>query len=195
MMPIKLLLRTAALLGLTAAVVGPMALLAQDPAPQWKFNPPVAGDALNVEYLDVATYVVKTGVTHQLCWGNPNSNTDGTEYTTLQLAYRRYRVEGGPTETSDVIQYADWIPRRDEAGAVIPRDYCVESSALPKAGHWIFSAQMCRVPYVSDAESCSGWMESVTMYTPEEGGGTVNETPRGWWIYAYLPAPGGVGVD
>lgn len=193
-----------ALNALVFAILVPFALLT-DPAkgqttptpPRWVFEPPPAQASLNSDFQEVATLTVKVGAEHTLCWYNPNNRTVGTktvEDTQLQIAYRRYRVEGGKTETSTVKLYAEWVPEKDSTGAVVPRRYCLTSSGLPRAGHWVFEAQMCRVPYVSDAESCSGWMSSIQRYTDSGGGGTLDGTPRGWWIYAFLPAPSGIGT-
>ena len=160
----------------------------------WEFKPPAAGDTLNRTYVDVATYVVKVGEAHPLCWGNNNITDGGLEETALQLAYRRYRVEGGPMEVSNVIQFKDWVPQKDESGAIIPTRYCKQSTGPKKAGHWIYEARMCRSPLVSEASDCSPWISSVVPDTPEGGGGVVDGKPKGWWIYAYLPAPTGAGV-
>lgn len=193
-----------ALNALVFAILVPFALLtspaggqtATEP-PRWVFEPPPPQADLNRDFQEVATLTVKVGAEHTLCWYNPNNRLVGTktvEDTAMQMAFRRYRVEGGKTETSVVKQYADWTPEKDATGAVIPRSYCTKAAGIPRAGHWVFEAQMCRVPYVSDAESCSGWMSSIQRYTDSGGGGTLDGTPRGWWIYVYLPAPSGIGT-
>jgi hypothetical protein len=193
-----------ALLALVAAASAPIFLLPADVSgqgspnpPRWVFQPPPPQAQLNRDFQEVATLSVKVGQKHALCWFNPNTKKVGTkdfEETALQLAYRRYRVEGGPLEVSDVLQFADWKPELDAAGVPIARRYCTESSGIPRAGHWVFEAQMCRTPYVSDAESCSAWMSSIQRFSPSGGGGMLDDKPRGWWIYAFIPAPTGVGT-
>jgi hypothetical protein len=169
--------------------------LGQTTAPRWSIPAPVGGTDLVKEYTEVATYVAKVGVKHQLCWSNPNTSADGSEDTVLQLAYRRYRIEGGPVETSNVLQYAQWVKYVDPAtGQVVPRSYCTQSQGLPRAGHWVYEAMMCRVPYVSDSASCSTWVSSIIPSGAAGGGGEVDARPKGWWVYAYLAAPTGVGT-
>ena len=193
--------RFLACLALIAAIVVP-ALLPSDDAtgqaapnpPRWVFQPPPAQANVSRDFQEVATLSVKVGQKHALCWFNPNSTAAGKEAKDLQLAYRRYRVEGGPLEVSSVLQFADWKPELDAAGVPIARSYCTESQGPPRAGHWVYEAQMCRSPYVSDAESCSAWMSSIQRYSPSGGGGTLDDKPRGWWIYAFIPAPSGVGT-
>jgi hypothetical protein len=109
------------------------------------------------------------------------------EETALQIAHRRYRMEGGPLEVSAVRQFADWKPKLDAAGAVIPKNYCATMKGVVQAGHWVTEAQICRTPYVSDEESCSAWMSSIQRYTPSGGGGSLDDRPRGWWLYATEP--------
>jgi hypothetical protein len=196
--------RIAAVAALSAAVIAPIFLLPADVSgqaapnpPRWVFQPPPAQANVNRDFQEVATLSVKVGARHVLCWYNPNTKRVGTkdvEATDLQLAYRRYRVEGGPLEVSSVLQFADWKPELDGAGIPIARKYCTDSSGPPRAGHWVYEAQMCRTPYVSDAESCSAWMSSIQRYSPSGGGGELDGIPRGWWIYAYIPAPSGVGT-
>lgn len=155
--------------------------------PRWVFEPPPPQSNVNRDYQDVATLSIKVGQTHKLCWFNPNSKRVGTkdvEDTTLQLVHRRYRVEGGPREMGPVMQFADWKPELDAAGVPIARKYCVEAKGPARTGHWIYEAQMCRAPYVSDEESCSQWMASVARFGVADGGGEVDGKPRGWWIYA-----------
>jgi hypothetical protein len=191
--------RMAAWLGaLLVLMLLAFAALAQTTPPRWVFEPPPPQANVNRDYQDVATLTLKVGETHELCWFNPNTKRVGTrdvEDTGLQLAHRRYRVEGGPREVSDVLQFADWKPELDAAGAPVARKYCASVQGPARAGHWIYEAQMCRFPYVSDAESCSQWVASVARFGVADGAGEVDGKPRGWWIYAVAaedvpPLPG-----
>jgi len=155
--------------------------------PRWVFEPPPKQSGLDHEFAFVSTIIAQVGVPHDLCWFNPvNLPTSTKEETKLQLAYKRYRLDGGPIEFSEVLPYSKWIPEKTSAGAIVPRRYCTKSSGLPKVGHYVFEAQICRIPYVSDEASCSSWMPSIRPYATGVGGGTVQGgISRGWWIYAY----------
>jgi hypothetical protein len=47
-------------------------------------------------------------------------------------------------------------------------------------GHWVYELRMCRDPWVSDEESCSEWVSSLSPYS-----GVVQDRPQGWWVYAF----------
>lgn len=162
--------------------------------PRWVFEQPPSQDTINRQYVDVGTLVMKVGQDYLTCWSNPVRTATGAEETNLQITHRRYRVEGGPMMTGTALPFPKWLPKKDALGAVIPFNYCAKMPPLPRAGHWVTEAQMCLTPYVSDAESCSAWMSGIQQYNPVGGGGTVGAVPQGWWIYAYIPAPSGVGT-
>jgi hypothetical protein len=187
-------MRAALLLpSLFAAALAGQAAVAQTPPvpnpPKWVFEDPPKQLALNHAYAHVATIVTQLGVAHDLCWYNPVTKVVGgrtVEETALQIAHRRYRLEGGPVETSAVVPYARWLPERTSANVVIPRKYCVKADGLTVAGHWAYEAMICRIPYVSDSASCSAWMPSIEPNLHNRGGGVLPDgTRRGWWIYAY----------
>ncbi len=152
------------------------------------FNPPGA-QGVDQTYTEIATYVVKVGGSHQLCWTNPNVKADGTEVTNLQVAWQRYRIEGGATETSAVLTFPQWKP------TAVVRQYCNTVDAPKKAGHWAYSMRMCYWPLSSENSGCSVWVSGIVPNSASGGGGTVDDRPKGWWVYAYIPAPTGVGVD
>jgi len=157
----------------------------------WMFKPPVDASGVDRTFSSIATLVTTVGTNFPVCWVNPNSKTVGTksvEDTNFQIAHRRYRVEGGPKETSEVLLYDKWRPSLNSAGTVIPREYCATSTGVSETGHYIYEVQMCKVPYISDAESCSPWIESIRTNSSQFGGGTLDGRPTGWWIYAFAPS-------
>jgi hypothetical protein len=159
-----------------------------DGPPRWGFNPPRADDTLNHDYTEVATYTLELGKPHLFCWSNSNVWDDGSEDIALQFVYRRYRVEGGLPSADTALPYDRWVAVKDGNGNVIPTQYCATASSPPRAGHWVYEARMCRVPYDTE-ESCSEWASGVVPSGTDNGGGTVDERPKGWWIYAYLGKP------
>lgn len=169
-------------------------LLADKALGQTRLTMPDPGPTVDNTYTEIATYLAKTGNTPLLCWTNTNNNADGTEFKELQIAFRKYRMEGGAKETSQVLPYSAWTPLLDGNGTPVPRTYCAITGQVKKAGHWVYEAMMCQIPYVSDSESCSGWMSSIVPSVNGSGGGTVDGRPKGWWIYTFLPAPTGVGT-
>lgn len=189
--------RALVLLALAALLIGLFLILGKSSigwlipsasAQSISFAPPIKG--VDQTYTEVATYVVKVGGKHDLCWGNSNSNADGTERKDLQIAWRRYRVEGGPVETSQVLQYAQW------PATSTPRNYCATVDGPKKAGHWAYEVRMCFSPITrGEEQDCSVWVTGITPPTATTGGGTVDGRPKGWWVYAYLPAPTGTGVN
>jgi hypothetical protein len=142
---------------------------------------------IDARYVAVATYVAKVGEGHRVCWTNPNylpddgnPKTEPVEDTAMQLAHRRYRIEGGALETSVVLPFAQWVQAKTDDGKLISQSYCTQVAGLRASGHWVYELRMCRDPYVSDEESCSDWVSSLSPYS-----GVVQDRPQGWWVYAF----------
>jgi hypothetical protein len=172
--------RIALLCALAIASVTSRAPAAEPPA--WGIPPVPTQPNVSDEYVDVATYWIAVGAPHRVCWSNGNSLAGGAEDKNLVLEHRRYRVEGGPTEVRAALPYASW-----QQGA--PRNYCAIVGPLPKAGHWVFEARFCW-----PGAACSDWVTTIVPAGTGTGAGAVGDKPRGWWIYAYLAAPGGIEI-
>lgn len=125
---------------------------------------------------DRDTYSMALDQTHQVCWNNTNT------LNATSIKVWRYRVEGGArTLYLDLIRSA-WVT--DPAGG-----FCHKGISIPKAGHWIYDAALC----VSDL--CSDVVTASCGASIGGCAGAVDGVRRGWWIYAYLPAPTGPVVD
>jgi hypothetical protein len=193
--------RSRNLIATVAALLVGTATHAQQDPPRVEFIAPPPGDTISLLYSEVATLVLKVGQSHNLCWGNTNVDGSGNEATNLVLQFRRYRVEGGPMMQSQELIYSNWTPNKDASGAVIPRSYCADAGPIPQAGHWVYEVKLC---YLNGMllGVCSNWVTAVKPATPTTGtdpntpegtgAGSVDDRPKGWWIYAYLPAPTGI---
>jgi hypothetical protein len=127
---------------------------------------------------DRDTYSMTLDQTHQVCWSNANT-LDATN-----IKIWRYRVEGGARTLYLDLARAGWV-----AQGSIPNSFCKTGISIPKAGHWIYDAALC----VSD--SCSDVVTASCGAGITGCAGAVGGVQRGWWIYAYLPAPTGPVVD
>jgi hypothetical protein len=133
----------------------------------------------SITWQDRDTLSLALGSTHQVCW------SDGNASQSLRINIYRYRVE-------------DSVPRRlalglDKAGWTASPEggYCQPGFKPPKTGHWIYEAEICTldtVPMCSDTVTAA-----CAAGTSTECVGAVRDTPRGWWVYVFLPAPTGVG--
>lgn len=142
--------------------------------PAWSPQPAEQDTRVDKTYASVATYVTTVGAAPQICFGDPNGGTSD-----LVFEYRLYRFEGGP-------KAAHAAPRATWRAQPVATNHCIDSVPLPRAGHWIYEARLCR------GELCSAWVSAIVPSGQENGAGTVNDQPQGWWIYAYLAAPGGI---
>lgn len=135
--------------------------------------------------VDRVSYVLKVGDTHKLCWGNGNAQTN------IAIRFYRYRVEGGPVELYRTIPFAQWVAEP------VATNYCTAKDVLePKAGHWIYEAEFCFTPIAADGSNCSLRVSAACPAgSAETCAGMVEGANRGWWVYAYLPAPTGAGVN
>jgi len=126
---------------------------------------------------DRDTYSMSLDQTHQVCWSNANT----LNATSLQVW--RYRVEGGARTLYLDLVRSQWVPSSEA------NQFCHTGISIPKAGHWIYDAALCAGSVCSDVvtASCGAGITGCA--------GAVDGVQRGWWIYAFLPAPGGVGVD
>lgn len=139
----------------------------------------------SLQALDRVTYVMPLTEGHTLCWGD--GNPDSIART---IRFYRYRVEGGPKQLYLSLDRSVWVP-----GA--PTNFCSAGThKVPKAGHWVYEAEICYLPVAADGSNCSIRVSAACPAgsSPECAGG-VGDTPRGWWVYAYLPAPTGPVVD
>lgn len=138
----------------------------------------------SLEALDRVTYVMPLSTGHPLCW------TDGNAESPRAIRFYRYRVEGGPKEPYLTLDRTLWV-----AGA--PTNFCTAGThKVPKAGHWVYEAEICWLPIAADGGNCSVRVSAACPANSAEGcAGAVGDTPRGWWVYAYLAAPSGPVVD
>lgn len=127
---------------------------------------------------DRDTYTMALGETHQVCWTDPNSPP------ATDVKIWRYRVEGGGRTLYLNLSRQGWV-----AHGTIANSFCKTGITIPKAGHWIYDAALCWGDNCSDVVTAS-CAASVTGCA-----GGVGDVARGWWIYAFLPAPTGVGVN
>jgi hypothetical protein len=135
--------------------------------------------------LDRVTYAMPSSDAHPLCWSNGNPETN------LTIRFYRYRVEGGPKQL-----YLD-LPRGLWVAQPAAGNFCTAGShKVPKAGHWIYEAEICFTPVAADGSNCSARVSaSCAAGSSPECAGAVGGDSRGWWVYAYLPAPAGPVVD
>jgi hypothetical protein len=123
------------------------------------------------------TYTLPLNRTHKICWGDPNPAGTVTSFKVW-----RYRVEGGARTLYLELPRASWVA--DPAGG-----FCRINISLPKAGHWIYDAALCTGTVCSTVVTASCSAGTVGC------AGAVGGSARGWWIYGFLPAPTGVGVE
>ena len=138
----------------------------------------------SISAADRVTWVMPLNQGHPLCW------SDGNAEQPRVIRFYRYRVEGGPKQLYLSLDRSLWV-----AGA--PTNFCTAGTHLvPKAGHWVYEAEICWLPVAADGSNCSTRVSAACPAgsSPECAGG-VGDTPRGWWVYAYLPAPTGPVVN
>ena len=124
---------------------------------------------------DRDTYSMALSETHQVCWSNANT------LNATSLKVWRYRVEGGARTLYLDLARSMWV----SGGSA--NQFCHSGISIPKAGHWIYDAALCVGAECSDVvtASCRASIGGCA--------GAVDGVQRGWWIYVFLPAPGGVG--
>jgi hypothetical protein len=139
-----------------------------------------------VEAVDRVAFPIPLNKGHPLCWANFNPETN------LLIRLYRYRVEGGPRQLYITLPYDLWI---DQVVGTAGVNFCTAGThKVPKAGHWVYEAQICFTPVASDDSNCSTPVVSAACASGTDGcAGVVGSVPRGWWIYGYLPPPSGVG--
>lgn len=139
-----------------------------------------------LEGMDRMTYVTPLDKGHPLCWSNGNPQTN------LTIRFYRYRVEGGPKALYLDLPFNLWVAQP------VATNYCTAGAhKLPKAGHWIYEAEICFTPVAPDRSNCSVPVVSASCAAGSAPAcaGAVGSVPRGWWVYAYLPAPSGPVVN
>jgi hypothetical protein len=139
-----------------------------------------------LEGMDKMTFVMPLNEGHPLCWSDGNTNNPRT------IRFYRYRVEGGPKQL-----YLD-LPNTLWVAQPVATNYCTSGThKVPKAGHWIYEAEICWLPVAADRSNCSIPVVSASCAAGSTAtcAGAVGSVPRGWWVYAYLPAPSGPVVD
>lgn len=147
-------------------------------------EPPRVALPTQLEGMDKLTYVMTTAESHPLCWGNGNPETN------LAIRFYRYRVEGGPKQLYVTIPFDLWVAQP------VAGNYCsAEGHKVPKAGHWVYEAEICWTPIAADGGNCSVRVSAACPAGTEGCAGAVADTPRGWWVYAYLSAPSGPVVE
>lgn len=148
-------------------------------------EPPAVRLPTALEGMDKMTYVMPLDQGHPLCWSNGNPGTN------LTIRFFRYRVEGGPKQLYLDLPFSLWVAQP------VATNYCTTGThKVPKAGHWVYEAEICFLPVAADGNNCSVRVSAACPAgsTPECAGG-VGDVPRGWWVYAYLPAPFGPVVN
>ena len=184
------------ILGVLWGIVGMMLLSwaivskAQSLPPTFPPEPVPDNPNINAVYTEVATYFAEVGLAHRVCFSQPNTNADGTPQQQW-FHLRRYRVEGGGYEAARQTPFTVWVPGNNPDTAL---DFCVDTAPLAKAGHWVYEAALCNQQGYNEAV-CSNWVSALVPNGSQGGAGSVDSRPVGWWVYAYLPRPGGVGVD
>lgn len=163
-----------AIMVLLAVMLGSILFNAADAAPARVTLPTPA------TWQDRDTYTMGLGGTHKLCW---NDSNPGIEF---RINIYRYRAEDSvPRALVLGLNKAGWTA--DPAGG-----YCQTGLKPPKTGHWIYEAEICTlaaVPVCSDTITAA-----CAAGTAPECAGAIGSTPRGWWMYVFLPAPTGVGT-
>lgn len=147
-------------------------------------EPPRVVLPTQLQAMDNLTYVMPMSEGHQLCWGNGNAGTD------LEIRFYRYRLEGGPRTLYLRLPFALWVEQP------VRTNYCTSGThRVPKSGHWIYEAEICR-------GSGANWTCSIRVSAACPAGSAetcsgmvAGDVPRGWWVYAYLPTPTGGEVD
>jgi hypothetical protein len=146
-----------------------------------------------LDRMDNATYVMPITQGHPFCWSNGNNQTN------LSIKLYRYRLEGGyPKALYLTLPYNLWVRSPDNPPANVPPlgNYCTSGTHMvPKAGHWIYEAKICWTPTAVDDSNCSDLVSAACPAGTPGCAGAVADVPRGWWVYAFLPAPGGIGVN
>lgn len=137
-----------------------------------------------LEGMDKVTWVMPLDQAHPLCWSNGNAGTN------LAIRFYRYRVEGGPKQLYLTLPFDLWVAQP------VAGNYCTSGThKVPKAGHWVYEAEICWTPIASDSGNCSVRVSAACPAGTDGCAGAVGSTPRGWWVYAYLPAPSGPVVN
>lgn len=148
-------------------------------------EPPRVTLPTSTSAVDRVTYVMPLSQGHTLCWA------DGNPETPRVIRFYRYRVEGGPKELYMTFDRSLWVAQP------VATNYCTAGThKVPKAGHWIYEAEICWTPVAADGSNCSDRVSAACPAgTEPQCAGAVGDTPRGWWVYAYLPPPTGPVVD
>lgn len=170
-----------------AWVVGRSALGVILPTASAQMAPPRVTLPTELAGMDRMTYVMPLDKGHPLCWGDGNAPT--LERT---IRFYRYRVEGGPKQLYLDLPSSLWVAEP------VATNYCSAGThKVPKAGHWIYEAEICGLPVAPDRSNCSVPVVSAgcAAGTDAACAGAVGTALRGWWVYAYLPAPTGVVIN
>jgi hypothetical protein len=154
-------------------------LLIVAPAALAQTVPPRLTLPKEVTLQDRETFSVAVGGKHQFCWSDPNP---AGQITSLKVW--RYRVEGGPRDLYLELYRAGW-----DADPLFPGSFCKQDNVIPKAGHWVYDAALCAGTVCSDTitAACAAGVPGCA--------GQVKDVKRGWWIYAFIPPVGGIGVN
>lgn len=143
-----------------------------------------------MEGMDRMNYVMPITEGHPFCWSNNNPQTN------LAIKIYRYRMEGGPKTLYLTLPYNLWQRKAGSTGTPPIGTYCTSGThKVPQAGHWIYEGRICFTPTAVDEGNCSEVVSASCAAGTTGCAGAVADTPRGWWVYAFLPAPTGVGVD
>lgn len=162
---------------------GPLSLLL--PTANAQSAPPRVTLPTKLEGMDRMTYVMPLDQGHTLCWSNGNPETN------LTIRFYRYRVEGGPKQLYLDLPFNLWVAQP------VATNYCAAGThRVPKAGHWVYEAEICFTPVAPDRSNCSLPVVSAGCAAGTVGcAGAVGSELRGWWVYGYLPAPSGPVVN
>jgi hypothetical protein len=144
--------------------------------------PPLITFPNPVTLQDRETYSMALDQTHQVCWADPNNPP------AAKVKIWRYRVEGGGRTLYLDLPRSGWV-----ANGTITNSFCKLGISIPKAGHWIYEAALCWTN--AGVDTCSDVVTAACAAGAVGCAGNVGSSARGWWIYAFLPAPSGVGVN
>lgn len=179
--------RVAVILALAAAILWISIILGKSPIGYalGQSAPPRVSLPTQLEGMGNMTWVIPLDKTHPLCWSDGNTPT-----MARAIRFYRYRVEGGPKQLYTMIPNSLWVAQPTAT------NYCAAGShKVPKAGHWVYEAEICWLPIAADNSNCSVRVSASCPAGTAGCAGSVAGIPRGWWVYAYLPAPSGPVVN
>jgi hypothetical protein len=122
-------------------------------------------------YKDLATMVGPIDKPFKFCWDETTGDSS------LELEFQRWRPESGFCQKTLPLPRSAWLPGET------PTQFCA-ADKLSASGHWIYEARFCTT--AGGVRECGDWAASSNPET-----GRIDGQSRGWWVYGFLPKPGG----